>query len=65
MFNRLPVRGVYVLVGIAFHLSLAVVLRLGIFPFAMLACFPAFFHPRELETGLARLRVGRVGLARP
>ncbi|HWO12318.1 MAG TPA: HTTM domain-containing protein [Polyangiaceae bacterium] len=58
-FNRVPVRGAYVLVGIVFHLSLAVVLRLGIFPFAMLACFPAFFHPRELEAGLAWLGIGR------
>jgi len=48
-FNRLPVRSLYVLVGVTFHLSLALVLRLGIFPFAMLACFPAFFRPAELQ----------------
>jgi hypothetical protein len=56
VFNRLPVRNIYVLVGVVFHLSLAAVLRLGIFPFAMLACFPAFFQPCELERGFARAR---------
>ena len=55
-FNRLPVRGVYVALGVTFHLSLAAVLRLGIFPFAMLACFPAFFHPSEIERALGRAR---------
>jgi hypothetical protein len=48
LLRRLPVRNVYVAVGIVFHLTLAVTLRLGIFPFAMLACFPAFFRPDEL-----------------
>jgi hypothetical protein len=48
LFVRLPVRNAYVVVGIFFHLSLAATLRLGIFPFAMLACFPAFFRPDEL-----------------
>jgi hypothetical protein len=54
--NWLPVRNGYVLLGAIFHLSLAAVLRLGIFPFAMLACFPAFFQPRELERGFAWVR---------
>ena len=54
--NRLPLRNAYVLVGAIFHLSLAAALRLGIFPFAMLACFPAFFQPAEIERGLARVR---------
>jgi hypothetical protein len=56
LFLRLPVRNLYVALGVAFHLTLAVTLRLGIFPFAMLACFPAFFHPDELGRGLERLR---------
>jgi hypothetical protein len=54
--QTLPVRNAYVAVGVVFHLSLACTLRLGIFPFAMLACFPAFFRPDELERGFARLR---------
>ena len=56
LFNRLPVRNTYVLVGAIFHLSLAAALRLGIFPFAMLACFPAFFRPEEIQRGVSRLR---------
>ncbi len=49
LFNRLPVRNVYVAIGATFHLMLALTLRLGIFPFAMLAFFPAFYRPDELE----------------
>lgn len=49
LFKRLPVRDAYVTIGIVFHLTLALTLRLGIFPFAMIACFPAFFRPDELE----------------
>jgi len=60
-FNRLPVRNAYVLLGVLFHLSLAFSMRLGIFPFAMLACFPAFFRPEELARAGARCR--RWGLA--
>jgi len=48
LLQRLPVRNAYVAVGVLFHLTLAATLRLGIFPFAMLACFPAFFRPDEL-----------------
>jgi Vitamin K-dependent gamma-carboxylase len=59
LVNRLPVRNVYVAVGVAFHLTLALTLRLGIFPFAMLACFPAFFRPEELARAVARLRGAR------
>lgn len=55
LFNRWPVRNVYVAFGVVFHLSLALTLRLGIFPFAMLACFPAFFRPEELRAAWAWL----------
>ena len=56
LFNRLPVRNGYVVMGLLFHLSLAFTMRLGIFPFAMLACFPAFFRPDELERAFFRAR---------
>lgn len=56
IFLCVPVRELYVAVGVVFHLSLAVTLRLGIFPFAMLACFPAFFRPSELERALRACR---------
>lgn len=55
LFNAWPVRNVYVVIGVVFHLSLALTLRLGIFPFAMLACFPAFFRPEELRAALGWL----------
>jgi hypothetical protein len=55
-FVRVPVRNLYVALGVAFHLTLALTLRLGIFPFAMLACFPAFFRPEELRRGVGCLR---------
>lgn len=56
LFNRLPVRTAYVAFGVVFHVALGLSMRLGIFPWAMLACFPAFFHPDELEQAWARLR---------
>jgi vitamin K-dependent gamma-carboxylase-like protein len=65
LFLRVPVREIYVAVGVVFHLSLAVTLRLGIFPFAMLACFPAFFRPSEIDRALRACRgAGRL-LAAP
>ncbi len=56
LVNRLPVRNVYVAVGVVFHLMLALSMQLGIFPFAMLALFPAFFRPEELRRALATAR---------
>jgi hypothetical protein len=47
--NRYPVRNIYVAFGVAFHLLLAATLKLGIFPYSMLAFFPAFFRPDEIE----------------
>jgi hypothetical protein len=62
LFSRLRARETYVAIGVVFHLTLAATMRLGIFPFAMLACFPAFFRPDELERAarwcFARLRAG-------
>lgn len=46
-FNRVePVRA-WALVGVALHLGIAATMALGIFPFAMLALYPALFHPDE------------------
>ncbi len=55
-FERLRVRDVYVFIGVGFHLSLAVTMYLGIFPWAMLAFFPAFFRPEEIERFGARVK---------
>jgi hypothetical protein len=53
--NRYPVRNIYVAFGVAFHVLLAATLKLGIFPYAMLAFFPAFFRPDEIERAFAWL----------
>lgn len=47
-FLKWDVRLIYVLVGLTFHVLLACTLHLGIFPAAMLALYPAFFHPQEI-----------------
>ena len=51
--NANDVRLIYVAIGVVFHLCLAATLRLGIFPWAMLALYPVFFHPDEVR-GLVR-----------
>jgi hypothetical protein len=56
-FNAWDVRMIYVIVGAFFHLSLAATLHLGIFPAAMLAMYPIFFHPDEIRA--AARRAGR------
>ena len=54
--NRLHLRFVYVALGASFHLGIAFTLRLGIFPFGVLALYPAFFHPDELVAAWRWLR---------
>ena len=55
IFNRLSFRTLYLGIGALFHLGTAFSLQLGIFPFAVLAIYPACFHPDELARGLNRL----------
>ena len=38
---------VYVALGATFHLGIALTLQLGVFPWAMLALYPAFLSGRE------------------
>lgn len=54
--NRYPIRNLYVAFGVAFHVLLVFTLKLGIFPWSMLAFFPAFFRPDEIEGWFERLR---------
>lgn len=42
------VRYAWLAVGVAFHLGIAVTLRLGIFPWGMLALYPVLLQPAEL-----------------
>jgi hypothetical protein len=55
-FNRVRYRDVYIAFGVMFHLSLAFTMRLGIFPFAMLAFYPALFRPAEVASVVERAR---------
>ena len=47
-------REVWLVVGTLFHLSLFITMELGIFPFAMVATYVAFYHPKEWERLLPR-----------
>jgi hypothetical protein len=48
-------------IGAMFHVGLAIGLELGIFPWAMLAVYPAFFHPDELGAFGRLLGLDRLG----
>jgi hypothetical protein len=54
-FLKWDVRLWYVAIGVTFHVLLALTLQLGIFPAAMLALYPVFFHPDEIRNGLRKL----------
>lgn len=56
LFNRLPFVGGYLAVGAFFHLGTHFTLQLGIFPFAVLALYPAVLHPDEVAVLGRRLR---------
>lgn len=56
VFARLHVREVWLALGVGFHVALIFTLRLGIFPFGMLALYWAFLTPDELSTLTRKLR---------
>jgi hypothetical protein len=62
-FNRVNFLHVYLLVGAIFHLGTHLSLQLGIFPFAVLALYPAAFRPDEWGRwgGALRARLARSG----
>ena len=47
---------VWVAVGAFFHIGIALTLELGIFPWAMMALYPAFVHPSEWRLAWDKLR---------
>jgi hypothetical protein len=49
LFARIRFRECWAAVGVALHLGIAVTMNLGVFPFGMLALYPALFHPDEVE----------------
>jgi uncharacterized membrane protein YphA (DoxX/SURF4 family) len=54
--GRLRLRWVWIGLGVGFHLGIALTLRLGIFPWGMLALYPVLLHPDELAGLAGRLR---------
>jgi uncharacterized membrane protein YphA (DoxX/SURF4 family) len=44
----------WIAIGVAFHLGIAIGLRLGIFPWGMLALYPVLLRPEELTRILSR-----------
>lgn len=54
--RRYRLRWAWLVVGVGLHLGIALTMRLGIFPFGILALYPLFLHPHEIEVLLARLR---------
>jgi len=46
--NHRRLRFAWIGLGIAFHLGIALTLRLGIFPWGMLTLYPVLLHPAEL-----------------
>ncbi len=53
--RRWHFKWIWVVVGAFFHVLLAVTMELGIFPWAMMAIYPAFIHPDEWHAGWRRL----------
>lgn len=52
--RALHLRDVWLALGIALHLGIAATMQLGIFPFGILALYPALIHPEELSALLTR-----------
>ncbi|HVV85240.1 MAG TPA: HTTM domain-containing protein [Kofleriaceae bacterium] len=63
--NRLHLRHVWIATGVVFHLGIAIFLRLGVFPWGMLALYPVLLRAGEVEAIeaaiTARLRNSRTG----
>ena len=53
---RVRFRELFMALGATFHIGLMVTMRLGIFPYGILAIYPAFFAPDEILAGARRLR---------
>ncbi len=54
--RRLGLRWVWLGLGASLHLGIALTMRLGIFPYGMLALYPLLIAPEELRAALTRLR---------
>lgn len=54
--RRWQLRWVWLSIGVSLHLGIALTMRIGIFPYAILALYPALLHPDELPPRWARGR---------
>jgi hypothetical protein len=54
LVRRLRLRWAWLGLGVCLHLGIAVTMRLGIFPFGMLALYPVLLHPDEVLLMLER-----------
>ncbi|CAN5784861.1 hypothetical protein BH11MYX2_BH11MYX2_38100 [soil metagenome] len=61
VFALLRIRWIWIFLGACFHVGIAVTLHLEIFPWGMLALYPALLRPEELEAivGWMRRKLGR------
>ena len=57
-------REMWIFLGLCLHVGLMVTMRLGIFPYGILALYPAFFHPDELRRLGRRLQQLRASVLR-
>jgi hypothetical protein len=55
VFERYRLHWAWIAVGALFHLGIALTMQLGIFPWGMLAVYPAFLHPDELRAVVGRI----------
>ena len=53
--NRMRLRWIWIAAGLTFHLGIAATMRLGIFPFGMLAVYPVLFQPDEFAAAAGRV----------
>jgi uncharacterized membrane protein YphA (DoxX/SURF4 family) len=66
LVNRLHLRWVWIAIGVGFHLGIALLMQLGIFPWGMLAIYPVLLRRHELEWLEARVaRLGRLRRTAP
>lgn len=55
LFNRIDFRAIYLFIGVLFHVGIHLTMRIGIFPFAMMALYLCGYHPDELRRLWPRL----------
>lgn len=61
--RRWKLRWVWFSIGVSLHLGIALTMRIGMFPYAILALYPALVHPDELLSLVARCGSWRVPAA--